>query len=185
MNTNFFGSLWTSQAVLPGMRLRKTGIIVNISSVAGQTAGPSYGLYSATKFALEGMTEGLASEVADFGIKVIIVQPGAFRTNFLSAFEMCAKGISDTYRNTAVERMVQTFHQVNGTQPGDPSKAADRLFEVISDDRVLISKIEGNLLRLPLGSDSHGVLKARLNKSREQLELTEAIALDTEYMDIG
>lgn len=84
MQTNFFGPLYAIQAALPGMRARKTGTIVNMSSVAAQDPLASCALYSASKCALEGMSEALAREVAPLGIAVLIVEPGAFRTDFIN-----------------------------------------------------------------------------------------------------
>ena len=88
------------------MRSRRSGTIVNLSSVAGQDGQPTCGMYAASKFALEGLSEGLAREVGEFGIAVLIVEPGAFRTNFLGAFVANEKGVPDYYKNTAVDAVL-------------------------------------------------------------------------------
>lgn len=122
METNFFGAVAVTQAVLPMMRKRRTGAIVMISSLGGQLSFGGFGPYSASKFALEGLTEALAQEIAPFGLKALIVEPGAFRTEFadtalrhmpkINAYDDIVGGTRDFASG------------MHGTQAGDPAKAA-------------------------------------------------------------
>ena len=148
-----YGPLFTTQGVLPGMRARRSGFIVNISSVGGQDSHATGGLYGATKFALEGMSESLYYEVKEFGIGVLIVEPGLFRTNFLHALQTPKKILPEGYKGSVVDKTLGLFSGMLGKQPGDPDKAVRRLFEVITGDGSG-GKLRGKVLRLPLGMDA-------------------------------
>ena len=126
---NFFALLSVTRAVLPGMRVRGNGWIVNVSSVAGLVAAPGFGYYSATKFAVEAVTDTLRDEVAAQGISVLAVEPGAFRTNAYAGFanEPVAESISQYH--DMLEQVRAAFVDMDGTQPGDPRRgvrAVDR-----------------------------------------------------------
>ena len=159
VETNFFGPVALIQAVLPDMRARKDGAIINISSIGAARTGAASGYYAATKAALELMSEGLFAELKPLGIKVMIVEPGAFRTHF---YDSSLKGADMTigdYRETAWKRSPQ--NAINqGNQPGDPDKAGDVLIDVIES--------ENSPQRLLLGSDAikavRGALNARLDE---------------------
>ncbi|KFA66946.1 hypothetical protein S40285_05741, partial [Stachybotrys chlorohalonatus IBT 40285] len=130
MDTNFFGPLFTLQAVLPGMRARRAGLIINISSEAGQVVEPCGGFYSASKSALESITEALALEVAEFHVSTLIVQPGAFKTNLLAPGAMERGGeLPGDYVEALTGRTLGEFEEAHGLQPGDPGKAAERVVE--------------------------------------------------------
>src|SRR5690348_16659611 len=122
MDTNFFGAAAVTRAVLPVMRAQRAGAIVNISSMGGQMSFEGVGAYSATKFALEGMSEALVREVAPFGIKVLIVEPGAFRTEF-GAGALRSMPVMPAYKD-ALANIRGILHDMHGNQPGDPAKAA-------------------------------------------------------------
>lgn len=157
METNFFGALALTRAVLPGMRKARSGHIVQISSIAGFRSTPGLGIYNASKFALEGVSEALEAEVAPLGIKVLIVEPGPFRTHWAgnSAKDVTNKidDYSDTARYTA-----QMIHGYAGSQPGDPDKAAELIIDVINSPNPP--------LRLPLG-------KVAIDRMREKLYMLE------------
>src|SRR4051812_28208090 len=146
METNFFGAVAVTKEVLPLMRQQKAGHIVQISSQAGFRAAPGFGLYNASKFALEGFSEALAQELAPFNIRVVIVEPGPFRTQFLGGSMKTAGKRIDAYGQTAVGQTYEYMERMNGKQEGDPEKAA----------RAIISYVEENKpnLRLPLGKIS-------------------------------
>ncbi|QMV19033.1 SDR family NAD(P)-dependent oxidoreductase [Granulicella sp. 5B5] len=128
--TNVFGLIRLTQAVLPQMRARKAGTIVNLSSIGGLVGTPGFGMYNATKFAVEGLSEALAQEVKPLGIHVIIVEPGPFRTDFLARGEMpAAKHIAD-YDQTA-GKMREYAEKQNGIQPGDPKKAVAAIAQAV------------------------------------------------------
>ena len=131
---NVFGAISMIQAVLPAMRARAAGHIVNITSMGGLTAFPGVGIYNGSKFALEGISEALAKEVAPIGIRVTIVEPGAFRTDWAGRSMMHADRKIEDYEATAgaFRRGLATR---NGKQPGDPYKAADAIITAVVSDR--------------------------------------------------
>jgi NAD(P)-dependent dehydrogenase (short-subunit alcohol dehydrogenase family) len=144
--TNVFGLLNVTRAVLPGMRKRKFGRIINISSLGGYASFPGWGLYCSTKFAVEGISEALHGELAPLGIRVTVVEPGYFRTDFLDGKSLIstAQRIPD-YAET-VGKMRDTISSRNHDQPGDPAKLAAVL--------VQLAGFPEPPLRLPLGSDT-------------------------------
>ena len=163
--TNFFGPIALIQAVLPQMRARRSGAIVNVSSIGAVRTGAASGYYAATKAALELMSEGLAAEVKPLGIRVMIVEPGAFRTHFYDSSLKGAELTIGDYKDTAWKRSPQ--NAVNqGNQPGDPDKAGEVLIDVLES--------ENPPQRLLLGSDAvkivRGALEARLKELNEWAE---------------
>ncbi len=130
---NFFGLAAMTRALLPGMRARRRGHILNISSIGGLASFPATGYYHATKYAVEGLSESLAQEVAPLGIKVIIVEPGPFRTNWAGpSIKQSATRIED-YAATAGARRSQTEAR-SGKQPGDPVRAAEAIVAAVQSD---------------------------------------------------
>src|SRR5580692_3997922 len=120
---NVFGLLRVLRAVLPHFRERQSGHIVNLSSIGGLVGLPGFGIYNATKFAVEGISEALAAEVAPLGIKVTVVEPGPFRTEFLAGSLALAKNVIPQYEKTAGATRAGASAR-NGIQPGDPARAA-------------------------------------------------------------
>ncbi|WP_300015053.1 oxidoreductase [uncultured Roseobacter sp.] len=144
METNFFGAVSVTRAALPMMRKRRKGAIVMMSSLGGQLSFSGFGPYSASKFAMEGLTEALAQELAPFGVKTLIVEPGAFRTEFADAALRHMPKISD-YEDIVGD--TRTFaREMHGTQTGDPMKAAKAIEDALQGDMVP--------LRLALGDDA-------------------------------
>lgn len=169
METNFFGAVAVTKAVLPQMRAQRSGAIVNISSLGGQLSFGGFSAYSASKFALEGMTEALAQEVAPFGIKALIVEPGAFRTGF-AADALKHMPVMDAYRDI-VGGTRDFAHGLDGTQEGDPAKAARAID--------LALKAERTPLRLQLGKDSVAAIRDHAQQVLQDLATWETVALDT------
>jgi NAD(P)-dependent dehydrogenase (short-subunit alcohol dehydrogenase family) len=128
--TNFFGLVDLTKAVLPGMRKRRSGHIVNFSSIGGLVSFAATGYYHATKYAVEGLSESLSIEVAPLGIKVLIVEPGPFRTDWAGRSLLESKTVIDDYAQTAGERRRQT-HERSGKQQGDPARAAEAIIEAV------------------------------------------------------
>ena len=159
--TNFFGPVALIQAVLPGMRERRSGAIVNVSSIGAVRTGAASGYYAATKAALELMSEGLSAECKPLGIRTMIVEPGAFRTHF---YDSSLKGADMTigdYAETAWKRSPQ--NAVNqGNQPGDPAKAGDVLIDALES--------ENPPLRMLLGSDAVKIVRGALESRLQELE---------------
>ncbi|HEX2399119.1 MAG TPA: oxidoreductase, partial [Mycobacterium sp.] len=153
-DTNVFGILNVLRAVLPTLRAQRSGRIVNLSSIGGFTASAGWGIYCATKFAVEGVSEALAHEVGPLGIDVIIVEPGYFRTDFLDASSLSTEGtVIDDYAETAGATR-QHATDVNHAQPGDPVKAAAAIVDIASAERPP--------LRIQLGRDSFGAVADKL-----------------------
>ncbi|MFE5712877.1 oxidoreductase [Streptomyces sp. NPDC056501] len=164
-----FGPAALTRAVLPHMRARRSGAIVQLSSVGGQASMAGFGAYSATKFALEGMSEALAAEVGPLGIKVLIVEPGAFRTSLFGNHSLSGDGIAD-YADTvgATRAFVETG---GGTQAGDPAKAAAAVLTALDADETP--------LRLALGDDSIDTILGHLELVRGDLMAWEKVGRDT------
>ena len=131
---NFFAVLSVTRAVLPGMRARGDGWIVNVSSVAGLVSAPGFGFYSATKFAIEAVTDALRDEVAAQGISVLTVEPGAFRTNAYAGFanEPVAETIPEYH--DMLEQVRADFVGMDGVQPGDPRRGARAVITAMAQD---------------------------------------------------
>ncbi|KAF7587716.1 hypothetical protein BBP40_006823 [Aspergillus hancockii] len=180
METNFFGPLRMIRTVLPLMRANRSGTIVNITSIAGVDGLPSCGLYAASKFALEGLSEALSKEVAPFDISVLLVEPGAFRTNFLSAVQKNETGLSEAYKGGPVDTTLGLFETASGKQRGDPEKAVARIFEVVTGEGAA-GALKGKILRLPLGPDCVSRIEAKLGKFSADLEATRETALSTDF----
>jgi NAD(P)-dependent dehydrogenase (short-subunit alcohol dehydrogenase family) len=144
--TNVFGLLNVTRAVLPSMRKQQFGHIINISSIGGYSSFPGWGIYSSTKFAVEGITESLHGELAPLGIHATVVEPGFFRTDFLDSSSLVntANVISD-YADT-VGKMRDFAEGHNHQQPGNPSKLAQAILQLV--------KTTEPPLRLPLGTDT-------------------------------
>ncbi len=130
---NFFGTLQLTQTFLPLFRQQKSGHIIQISSHGGFKAFSGFGIYNASKFALEGFSEALAIEVAPLGIKVTIIEPGPFRTNFAGSSFKQAKAIIEDYNPTA-GAFRERMKQVDGKQEGDPIKAAQAIIDITKLD---------------------------------------------------
>jgi len=151
--TNVFGLLNVVRAVLPSMRSRRAGHIINFSSLGGFRASPGWGIYCSTKFAVEGISEALHDELKPLGIRVTVVEPGYFRTDFLDPRSLVKTGseIAD-YADTA-GRTRQAALERNHRQPGDPAKLADAIVKIAAEPEPP--------LRLPLGSDALALIAAK------------------------
>ncbi|MFG2351109.1 oxidoreductase [Streptomyces phaeochromogenes] len=167
-----FGPARLTRALLPQMRERGSGSVVNISSFGGQLSFAGFSAYSATKAALEQLSEGLADEVAPFGIKVLIVEPGAFRTNLFGKGAAYFSEENPAYREKvgATRQMVQGS---GGSQPGDPAKAAAAIR--------LALDAEKTPLRLALGADAVDFLTSHLDSVRAELTEWEKVSRRTDF----
>ena len=144
LETNFFGALWVTQAVLPQMRRQGSGHIVQVSSAAGATGFPLVGMYCASKFALEGMSECLALEVAPFGIRVTILEPSDFRTGFRDACRKRQSPLADYEREFAANLdALSTRH--SGAEAGDPLRAATALLDLVQNPAPPLRLLLGNM----------------------------------------
>jgi NAD(P)-dependent dehydrogenase (short-subunit alcohol dehydrogenase family) len=171
-DVHVFGPAALIRAVLPHMRARRSGAIVQLSSIGGQLSYAGFAAYSATKFALEGMSEALADELRPLGIKVLIVEPGAFRTALFDNITASPQ-IAD-YADT-VGPTRQMTQAGNGTQPGDPARAAAAILAALDADPVP--------LRLPLGDDAVDAILGHLDAVRAEVVTWEKVARDTRLAD--
>lgn len=158
---NFWGLSNMTRAVLPGMRRKKSGTIVNISSIGGFVGNPAVGFYNATKFAVNGFSEALAKEVAPLGVKVIIVQPSGFRTDWAGRSAAEAPATIDDYRETAGLNQA-TIRGYSGNQPGDPVRAAKAITQAVES--------ENPPLNLLLGKAALRAARARLESLRKDFD---------------
>ena len=172
--TNFFGAVAMIKAVLPGMRARRRGAIVNVSSIGARVCPPGSGYYAASKAALEGMTGSLRKELQPLGIAVMAVEPGGFRTDFAGrSLAQSAEAIAD-YAETAGKRRKEN-DTVHGTQPGDPAKAAEAIIGA-----VLAAEPPALLL---LGTDALAAVGAVLDAQRAELESWRKVSAGTDFAD--
>ncbi len=171
--TNVFGLLAVTRAVLPHMRRQRAGHIINLSSVGGYAGFPGWGVYGATKFAVEGFSEALAGEVAPLGIHVTVVEPGFFRTDFLddSSLSRTAREIDD-YRETVGKTRAHAA-DVNHGQRGDPRKLATAFIALVN--------AKNPPLRLPLGSDTVERIEAKNAHVAEEIAAWRTLATSTDH----
>lgn len=171
METNFFGALNVIRAALPALRAQRGGAIVNLSSLGGQLSFAGFSAYSASKFALEGASEALAQELEPFAIKVLIVEPGQFRTELAGA-SMRHMPVMDDYR--AVVAGTREFaHAMHGRQTGDPAKAAAAIETALDSPQTP--------LRLQLGGDCVDAVREHAAKLVQDLHAWESLARSTAF----
>ncbi|CAB5285569.1 short-chain dehydrogenase/reductase SDR [Burkholderia multivorans] len=172
-DVNFHGTRRVVQAVLPYLRQQKSGHIVNITSIAGLAPSAGSGFYAATKFAVEGLSQSLAQEVAPLGIKVTLVEPGAFRTDFLSEHSIRIKPMAiEDYAATAGQALTY-LEKMAGTQAGDPQRAAD----------AIIRAVEANEppLHLVLGPDAFRRTREKQERFAIEIERWKDVSLSTNF----
>lgn len=172
--TNVFGVLWVTQAVLPYMRAQRSGRILNISSVGGYRGGAGFGVYCASKFAVEGLTEALYQELAPLGIHATVIEPGYFRTDFLDSISLTmSRAYIEDYAST-VGAVRNRAADMNHIQPGDP----DRLAQVI----VEFSNVPNPPVRLPLGSDTVAAIETKNAAVAEILTRWRHVSVSTDFL---
>jgi short-subunit dehydrogenase len=172
LSINVEATLRMTRYVLPIMRKAGSGHIINLSSVSGLASSPGFGIYNAAKYAVEGLSEALYHEVKDLGIKVTVIEPGAFRTNFLdSSLAVAKKSISD-YDATA-GKFKNQLQQNNGNQPGNPERAAEIIFE--------ISEMSNPPLRLLLGQDAYNKATKKLSEMQTEIEQMKSLTISTGF----
>jgi NAD(P)-dependent dehydrogenase (short-subunit alcohol dehydrogenase family) len=171
---HFFAPAALTRLVLPYMRAQGAGAIVQMSSVGGQTTAPGFGAYCATKFALEGLTQALHDEIAPFGIRTLIVEPGAFRTGLFRPGAAYQSAAMPEYADT-VGPTRQYVSQGDGSQPGDPAKAAHAILAALDAD--------DPPLRLVLGGDAVDSIAAHLDQVSSELRRWEELSRDTAIQD--
>ncbi len=173
--TNVFGLLAVVRAVLPCMRAQRGGRILNISSIGGYRAGPGFGVYCSTKFAVEGLSEALHHELAPLGIHVTVVEPGYFRTDFLDTTSLAAAQVEIVdYAGTA-GLVRHRAARLNHAQPGDPDRLAHTLVAFVD--------APDPPLRLPLGSDTVAAIVAKHASDAKILADWRAVSISTDFVE--
>ncbi|MFO1414574.1 MAG: oxidoreductase [Burkholderiales bacterium] len=171
-DTNFFALAALTREVLPRMRARRHGHVINVSSVGGVAASVGTGYYCATKFAVEGLSESLAQEVQPFGIRVTLVEPGPFRTDFLGRSMASAATENAAYDATAGARRRQ-MRANDGRQPGDPVRAADAIITVVESP--------APPLHLLLGDAAYERARTKLTAFLASMEAWEPVTRATDF----
>lgn len=174
--TNFFALAALTRAVLPHMRARGRGHIVNISSIGGIVGNPASGYYSATKFAVEGLSEALAKEVEPLGIRVTLIEPGPFRTDFQGRSMTAAARTIDAYATTAGARRAQ-LRANSGRQAGDPVRAADAIIRVVESTTPP--------LHLILGKVGLQRVREKLTSLSRSIDEWERVSLAADFPEAG
>ncbi|MCC3158433.1 SDR family NAD(P)-dependent oxidoreductase [Hymenobacter sp. 15J16-1T3B] len=172
-DTNVFGLIRVTQAVLPHMRQRRSGHIINVSSLFGyQASVPGFGLYGASKFAVEGITEGLALEVSALGIRVTALAPGLFSTDFLAADSYVQSAtVLEAYAATVGGTRAAAGH-IHGNQPGDPAKLAAVVRQLVDSPEPPV--------HLPVGKDAVASLRGKIATLQAEVAAWESVAVSTD-----
>jgi NAD(P)-dependent dehydrogenase (short-subunit alcohol dehydrogenase family) len=175
--TNVFGLLSVTRAILPQLRRQRSGHIINISSIGGYQSYAGWTVYASTKFAVEGLSEGLAMELKPLGIKVTIVEPGYFRTDFLDEKSLTpTQKVMEDYAETVGE-VRKHAAAVNHRQLGNPEALAKGLLQIVD--------AENPPLRMPFGSDTVAAIEAKNAFVAEELRQWRSLALSTDFPDAG
>jgi NAD(P)-dependent dehydrogenase (short-subunit alcohol dehydrogenase family) len=172
--TNVFGLLKVTRAVLPHMRRQRSGHVINMSSVGGYQSFAGWGVYCSTKFAIEGLSEAMAAELQPLGIKVTVVEPGFFRTDFLdeSSLAVSPSSIAD-YKDTPAGAMRDFAAGHNHGQPGDPKRLAKSM--------ITLAHAANPPLRMPFGSDTVGAIEAKNGYVAKEMADWRELAVSTDF----
>ncbi len=169
---NVFGVLTTIREVLPSMRARKSGHIINVTSIAGRIGSEGLGIYNGSKFALEGIGEALAAELKPLNIKVTNVEPGPFRTEWAGSSAAYDNTKIADYESTVGAR-ITALQNLSGNQPGDPAKAADAIYK--------LAQLEEAPVHLPLGKIAYMVSEKVINGLTEELGKFEHLGKECDF----
>jgi NADP-dependent 3-hydroxy acid dehydrogenase YdfG len=170
--TNVFGLLRVTRAFLPHLRKQRSGHVLNLSSIGGLVASPGMGYYNATKFAVEGISEALAGELAPLGIRVTIIEPGPFRTDFLGRSGVVAKARIADYDSTA-GNMRKYFAENDGKQRGDPVRAVHAMMQIVESP--------APPLRLLLGASALQRMGAKLANWEKEIAAWEKVSVGADF----
>ena len=172
--TNFFGLVKVIQQVLPGMRRQRSGYIINFSSIGGLVGFPSTGYYHATKFAVEGLSESLSKEVEPLGIKVLLVEPGSFRTDMAGRSASRTEVQADDYKEVVGKRM-QASLEGSGRQKGDPVRGCEAIIKAVESRQPQ--------LRLVLGKMAYDMAVQKADELKENFTTLKELSLSADYPD--
>ena len=175
LETNFFGPVRTMKALIPHMRERGTGTIINVTSTEGLLATPAISIYGSSKFALEAVSESMHAELAPFGIRVLLVEPGGMRTNFFDPANVVEAPMSEPYKGGIVEHVIAAVRASAGEQMLDPERSAKRIVEAIDGGGEGWPEKREQYLRLPLGNEVIGRIKGKIESLQANVDATEKI----------
>jgi NAD(P)-dependent dehydrogenase (short-subunit alcohol dehydrogenase family) len=172
--TNVLGLIRVTRAFLPQLRTQRAGHVINLSSIAGLVGQAGWGYYNTSKFAVEGFSEALAAEMAPLGVKVTIVEPGPFRTDFLGRSAALIERVIPDYAET-VGKTREYYENMPGKQPGDPMKAVQAMMDVV--------EMDSPPLHLLLGALAYNRFKGKLDRWREEMAEYEDVSLGADFAD--
>lgn len=170
---NFWGLMSVTTQVLPYMRKQRSGHIINFSSIGGLMSFPTLGYYNATKYAVEGISETLVQELAPFGIKVTLIEPGGFRTDWSGRSSVKTQTAIEDYKETIVGQRLAAAAQGGGHEAGDPVKAAQALIEVVES--------EEPPMHLLLGKDAYEWIFNKIDALKKDFEAWKVTSLGTDF----
>ncbi len=173
--TNVFGLLNVTRAVLPSMRERRRGHVINISSLGGYQSAAGFGVYCSTKFAVEGLTEALHAELAPLGIHATTVEPGYFRTDFLDGPSLAVSPLELADYAASAGQVRQAVRRINRNQSGDPQRLAQAMLALVESARPP--------LRLPLGTDTLRTIREKHAFVERETRDWETLAASTDFPD--
>jgi NAD(P)-dependent dehydrogenase (short-subunit alcohol dehydrogenase family) len=172
-DVNVFGLLAVTRAVLPHLRAQRSGLVINLSSVGGFVSGPGWGVYSSTKFAVEALSEAMTHELAPLGVRVVAIEPGPFRTNFLDGSSLgVSANVIDDYAQTSGQTR-KWADETNYGQDGDPVKAAKIIVDLADRDELPE--------RIQLGANAFERIADKLARTARDQEAWREIALSADY----
>lgn len=182
-DTNVFGPMKVIRAVLPHMRERRSGVVANMGSIGGWRGGVGVSMYCATKFALAGITEALRLELLPLGIDAVVIEPGYFRTNFLSPGHRVSVATRIPDYDQVIEPIRKMFNAYDFKQPGDPEKGAQAIVEILTKS----GRVAGMTIpaRVPLGSDTLTLIAAKCHETLENLDNWKEVAGSTNHDDVA
>jgi short-subunit dehydrogenase len=169
--TNVFGLMEMTRAILPVFRSQRSGHIINLSSVAGMVGTPGASIYNSTKFAIEGLSEALAGELASFGIKVTLIEPGAFRTDFANRSLRVAPYLPEY--SEALSQTRKYYETIGGQQPGDPAQAVRAMIALVDHPNPP--------LRLPMGKIALQRIRNKIAQYESEIKAWEKTILETDF----
>ena len=170
---NFWGLMDVTNTVLPYMRNQKSGHIINFSSIAGLTSSPTLGYYNATKYAVEGISESLVQEVSPLGIKVTLIEPSGFRTDWYGRSSVKTELTIEDYKGTVVDKMLKMVDQKSGQEKGDPEKAAQALIAVVES--------ENPPYHLLLGKRAYQAAYYKIDRLKKDFEEWKEITINADF----
>lgn len=179
--TNFFGAIRMMKVLVPHFRENASGTIVNVTSTEGLSSAPGISVYGSSKFALEGISEGLHSELAGFGIRVMLVEPGGMRTKFLDPANVKEVTLSEPYKGGIVDQVLGMVRSTAGQQMLDPDRSAQRIVESVTGEGEDWPEGREKCLRLPLGKEVLGRINSKVESLQNTVSMFQRLASSADF----